>query len=59
MAGLAGGAGDPAAFQQAHREVYLLTGAEQTTGVYSNRFAAHIIRQHQFNALCVARGGTS
>ena len=55
MAGLAGGAGDPAAFQ-AGPQVYLLTGAEQTTGVYSNRFAAHIIRQHQFNALCVARG---
>ena len=56
MAGLAGGAGDPAAFQAGPQEVYLLTGAEQTTGVYSNRFAAHIIRQHQFNALCVARG---
>jgi hypothetical protein len=43
-------------FKQAHREVYLLTDAEHTTGVYSNRFAAHIIRQHQFNALCGARG---
>lgn len=26
------------------------------TRVYSNRFAAHVIRQHQFNALCAARG---
>ena len=43
-------------FKQAHREVYLLTDAERTTGVYSNRFAAHIIKQHQFNALCGARG---
>ena len=43
-------------FKQAHREVYLLTDAERNTGTYSNRFAAHIIRQHQFNALCAARG---
>lgn len=43
-------------FKQAHREVYVLTAAEQATRVYSNRFAAHIIRQHQFNALCAARG---
>lgn len=43
-------------FKQAHREVYLLTDAERRTGTYSNRFAAHIIRQHQFHALCGARG---
>ena len=43
-------------FKQAHREVYLLTDAERSTRTYSNRFAAHIIRQHQFNALCAARG---
>jgi hypothetical protein len=43
-------------FKQAHREVYLLTDAERNTRTYSNRFAAHIIRQHQFNALCAARG---
>ena len=43
-------------FKQAHREVYLLTDAERHTRTYSNRFAAHIIRQHQFNALCAARG---
>ncbi|MFD1731283.1 DUF4132 domain-containing protein [Deinococcus malanensis] len=43
-------------FKQAHREVYLLTDAERATRVYSNRFAAHVVRQHQFNALCAARG---
>jgi hypothetical protein len=43
-------------FKQAHREVYILTDAERRTGAYSNRFAAHILRQHQFNALCAARG---
>ena len=43
-------------FKQAYREVYLLTDAERNTRTYSNRFAAHIIRQHQFNALCAARG---
>jgi hypothetical protein len=43
-------------FKQAHREVYILTDAEVNTRVYSNRYAAHILRQHQFNALCAARG---
>ena len=43
-------------FKQAHRELYPLTDAERATSVYSNRFAAHILRQHQFNALCAARG---
>jgi hypothetical protein len=43
-------------FKQAHREVYLLTDAERNTRTYSNRYAAHILRQHQFNALCGARG---
>ncbi|MEO0396766.1 MAG: DUF4132 domain-containing protein [Cyanobacteria bacterium P01_A01_bin.137] len=43
-------------FKQAHREIYLLTAAEENTRVYSNRFAAHIIKQHQFNALCGQRG---
>jgi len=42
-------------FKQAHREVYLLTDAERNTNTYSNRFAAHIIKQHQFNALCGIR----
>ncbi|MFD4634285.1 DUF4132 domain-containing protein [Streptomyces sp. NPDC058284] len=43
-------------FKQAHREVYLLTDAERRTGTYSNRFAAHILRQHQFNSLATVRG---
>ena len=41
--------------KQAHREVYVLTDAERETEVYSNRFAAHILRQHQFRALCNER----
>lgn len=43
-------------FKQAHREIYLLTDAERRTDVYSNRFAAHILKQHQFHALCGVRG---
>jgi hypothetical protein len=43
-------------YKQAHREVYLLTDAERRTATYSNRFAAHILRQHQFHALAAARG---
>lgn len=43
-------------FKQAHRELYLLTDAERNTRVYSNRFAAHILRQHQFHALATGRG---
>ncbi len=43
-------------FKQAHREVYVLTDAERATRVYSNRFAAHVVRQHQYHALCAARG---
>ncbi|MFG2996256.1 DUF4132 domain-containing protein [Streptomyces sp. NPDC048340] len=43
-------------FKQAHREVYPLTEAERNTGTYSNRFAAHVLRQHQFHALAAARG---
>jgi hypothetical protein len=42
-------------FKQAHREVYILTDAERQTEIYSNRFAAHIIRQHQFGKLCQQR----
>jgi len=45
-------------FKQAHREIYLLTPAEQETGTYSNRFAAHVLRQHQMAALARARGWT-
>ncbi|GAB7184239.1 hypothetical protein ATKI12_4070 [Kitasatospora sp. Ki12] len=43
-------------FKQAHREVYLLTDAERATGTYSNRFAAHVLRQHQFHSLTSVRG---
>jgi hypothetical protein len=43
-------------FKQAHREVYILTAAEQATRTYSNRFAAHILRQAQFRQLAKARG---
>jgi hypothetical protein len=43
-------------FKQAFREVYLLTPAERQTHVYSNRFAAHILRYRQANALMRARG---
>jgi len=43
-------------FKQAHREVYLLTDAERECATYSHRFAAHIVRQHQFAALCRERG---
>jgi hypothetical protein len=45
-------------FKQAHREIYLLTDAERRTNTYSNRFAAHVLRQHQFAALCQQRGWT-
>jgi uncharacterized protein DUF4132 len=43
-------------FKQAYREIYLLTDAELNTRIYSNRYAAHILRQHQFNSLCAAKG---
>jgi hypothetical protein len=43
-------------FKQAHREIYLLTDAERNTRVYSNRYAAHVLKQHQFSALCALRG---
>jgi Domain of unknown function (DUF4132) len=39
-----------------HREVYRITDAERASGLLSNRFAAHILRQHQFVALCAERG---
>jgi hypothetical protein len=43
-------------FKQAYREVYLVTDAELNTDTYSNRFAAHIIRQHQMAAIARQRG---
>jgi Domain of unknown function (DUF4132) len=42
--------------KQAYREVYLLTEAEIRTDTYSNRMAAHIIKQHQFTVLAKLRG---
>lgn len=42
--------------KQAYREIYLLTDAERQTQTYSNRFAAHILNQHQLLALCQQRG---
>jgi hypothetical protein len=46
-------------FKQAFREVYLLTPAEQRTRVYSNRFAAHVIRAPQAGSLLTGRGWRS
>ncbi len=43
-------------FKQAYREIYLLTDAERNTVGYSNRFAAHVLKQHQFATLCKIRG---
>ncbi len=42
--------------KQAFREIYLLTDAEINTRTYSNRMAAHILKQHQFNSLAKLRG---
>lgn len=42
--------------KQAYREVYILTDAEVNTKSYSNRMAAHLLKQHQFNALAKLRG---
>ena len=43
-------------FKQAYREVYLLTPPEERTHTYSNRMAAHILKQHQVSALAKQRG---
>jgi hypothetical protein len=42
-------------FKQAFREVYLRTPAEEETRVYSNRFAAHVLRYQQTYALMKQR----
>ncbi|MDX2306431.1 MAG: DUF4132 domain-containing protein [Microscillaceae bacterium] len=42
--------------KQAYREIYLLTDAEVNTRNYSNRMAAHLLKQHQFNSLAKLRG---
>ncbi|WP_405806588.1 MULTISPECIES: DUF4132 domain-containing protein [unclassified Streptomyces] len=46
-------------FKQGHREVYPLTDAERSTRTHSNRFAGHVLRQHQFNSLAAIRGWTA
>jgi hypothetical protein len=46
-------------FKQAFREVYLLTPAELETNVYSNRFAAHVLRYQQLYALIKERAWVS
>lgn len=43
-------------FKQAHREIYTLTEAERATGLHTNRFAGHLLRQHRFKSLCDQRG---
>ena len=42
--------------KQAYRELYSLTPAEETTRVYSNRFAGHVFRQVQAKSLMKKRG---
>lgn len=42
--------------KQAFREIYILTDAELNTRTYSNRMAAHILKQHQFSTLASLRG---
>ncbi|GLZ12409.1 hypothetical protein Acsp04_26440 [Actinomadura sp. NBRC 104425] len=46
-------------FRQAWREIYRLTPAEEETGVYSNRFAGHIVRYRRLFALLRSRGWSS
>lgn len=41
--------------KQAYREVYILTEAEINTKTYSNRMAAHILKQHQYVNLAKIR----
>ena len=41
--------------KQAYREIYILTDAEINTKTYSNRMAAHILKQHQFSTLANLR----
>ncbi|GLW97889.1 DUF4132 domain-containing protein [Microtetraspora sp. NBRC 16547] len=43
-------------FKQAFREVYLLTPAEERAGVYSNRFAAHVVDYRKLYAQFKQRG---
>ena len=45
--------------KQAFRETYVLAPAERVTATYSNRFAAHVVRQQQTRTLLRSRGWTS
>ena len=51
-------AGERQPVKQAFREVYLLTPAELQTHDHSNRFAAHVLRAPQAQALMRVRGWT-
>lgn len=42
--------------KQAHREIYLLTPAEEETRLHSNRHAAHVLKYGQAKALLNERG---
>lgn len=43
-------------FRQAFREIYVISEDERKSIDHSNRFAAHILKQHQMAALCRAFG---
>lgn len=45
-------------FAQAFREVYALTDAERQSATYTNRWAAHILKQHQAMTLARVNGWT-
>lgn len=45
--------------KQAFRETYVLTPAERESRTYSNRFAAHIVRQQQTRTVLRSRGWSS
>ena len=45
-------------FVQAWREIYRVTEAERATATYSNRWAGHILKQHQFITLARLNGWT-
>lgn len=45
--------------KQAFRETYVLAPAERATATYSNRFAAHVVRQPQTRTLLRSRGWSS
>jgi hypothetical protein len=45
-------------FAQVWREIYRVTDAERATRSYSNRWAGHILKQHQFMTLARLNGWT-